>query len=137
MIRRVFVDTNFIIDLIARPEFSGIASEALAKGREQKIKFYICFLSLANYAYIDRKQKKEKLFENLRLLSSVFEVIPNDRNDIERAIELSPKDYEDALQYVSALKGKCDCIITRNKKDFTEISRLPVLTPEDFLEQLI
>ena len=33
----------------------------------------------------------------------------------------------------SALKGKCDVIITRNKKDFLE-SKIPVMEPQEFLD---
>ena len=44
-------------------------------------------------------------------------------------------DYEDSLQYFSALRHECDVIITRNVKDFTE-SVIPVLTPDEFLNSL-
>lgn len=32
--KKVFVDTNFIIDLVARPEFSPVVKEVLTKGRD-------------------------------------------------------------------------------------------------------
>ncbi|MCH5223396.1 MAG: PIN domain-containing protein [Muribaculaceae bacterium] len=134
--KRAFVDTNFIVDLVARPEYSSMAKEVLTKGREKRIKFSLCFLSLANYAYIDRKQEREKLHENLRMLCTVFEILPNDKKNIVYSINLNPKDFEDAIQYSAALNGKCDCIITRNKKDFIEFSQIPVLTPSEFLDEL-
>ena len=134
--KRAFVDTNFIVDLVARPEYSPIAKEVLTKGREKRIKFSLCFLSLANYAYIDRKQEREKLYENLRRLYTVFEILPNNKENIVYSINLNPKDFEDAIQYSAALNGKCDCIITRNKKDFIEFSQIPVLTPSEFLDEL-
>ena len=133
--KRVFVDTNFIIDLVARPEFSDKARSVLELGKIRKLDFYICFLSLANYAYIDRKNDRLKLFDNLKALTKVFHVLPNDYIDIERAISINPKDFEDGIQYCSALKGKCDCIVTRNKKDFIEFSQITVLTPDEFLNQ--
>lgn len=134
--KRVFVDTNFIIDLVARPEFSSLAKEVLTKGREKGIKFFLCFLSLANYCYIDRKQTREKLYENLQMFCNVFEVLPNNKQNIILSISLNPKDFEDAIQYTAALNGKCDCIITRNKKDFVEYSQIPVLTPAEFLDEM-
>lgn len=134
--KRAFVDTNFIIDLVARPEYSSMAKEVLTKGRENRIKFSLCFLSLANYAYVDRKQEREKLYENLRMLCTVFEILPNNKENIIHSINLNPKDFEDAIQYSAALNGKCDCIITRNKKDFIDFSQLPVLTPSEFLDEL-
>lgn len=45
------------------------------------------------------------------------------------------KDYEDATQNATALKAEADCIVTRNKKDFSE-SSLPVYTPAELLELL-
>ena len=134
--KRAFVDTNFIVDLVARPEYSSMAKEVLTKGREKRIKFSLCFLSLANYAYIERKQEREKLHENLRMLCTVFEILPNNKKNIGYSRNLNPKDFEDAIQYSAALNGKCDCIITRNKKDFIEFSQIPVLTPSEFLDEL-
>lgn len=136
MINKVFVDTNFIIDLISRPEFSDKAAEVLTAGKAKNIIFSICFLSLANYAYIDRKQDRKKLSENLRMITKVFKVLPNDKSDIDLAIELNAKDFEDAIQYSTAIKGNCDCIITRNEKDFLAFSKIPVFSPTEFLNQL-
>ncbi|HFB61523.1 MAG TPA: PIN domain nuclease, partial [Bacteroidetes bacterium] len=44
-------------------------------------------------------------------------------------------DFEDALQYFSALRAECDIIITRNAKDFKK-SRIAVMTPDEFLLSL-
>jgi len=53
----------------------------------------------------------------------------------QRKIQMkSPfKDFEDAMQYFSALSEGCDVIITRNKKDFAE-SKIQVLEPQEFLD---
>ena len=45
------------------------------------------------------------------------------------------KDYEDATQNATALKAEADCIVTRNKKDFSD-SSLPVYTPAELLDIL-
>jgi hypothetical protein len=42
------------------------------------------------------------------------------------------RDFEDALQYYSALTAKVDAIITRNAKDFAN-SKLPVMTAGEYL----
>ena len=44
-------------------------------------------------------------------------------------------DFEDSLQYYTALKAKADIIITRNGKDFA-ISKLPVMTATEYLATL-
>lgn len=132
--KRVFLDTNIIIDLVARPDYSNTVKRLLTEGKTRKCKFSISFLTLANYSYIDRKEAKERLYANLKMLCSVFEVLPNEKHQITSAITLNTKDFEDAIQYSTALSGKCESIVTRNKKDFIEFSILPVYTPEEFLE---
>ena len=44
-------------------------------------------------------------------------------------------DFEDALQYYTAIKAKADIIITRNGKDFTA-SKLPVMTAAEYIATL-
>ena len=41
-------------------------------------------------------------------------------------------DFEDAMQYYTAVKAKADVIITRNGKDFA-VSKLPVMTAAEYL----
>ena len=42
-------------------------------------------------------------------------------------------DFEDAIQYYTALENEIECIITRNKKDFINAS-IPLLTAKEYLE---
>lgn len=44
-------------------------------------------------------------------------------------------DFEDAMQYYSAIRENADCIITRNKKDFIE-SQIPVYEPDEFINKV-
>jgi predicted nucleic acid-binding protein len=43
-------------------------------------------------------------------------------------------DLEDAMQIASATACQADVIVTRNTSDFAR-SRIPVMTPEDFVQQ--
>lgn len=69
------------------------------------------------------------LLDQVRELVNVAEV---DAWTVDRALKLRAKDFEDALQYYSALKINADYIITRNKKDFL-FSDVAVFTPKEFL----
>lgn len=51
------------------------------------------------------------------------------------AADAQNKDFEDCVQYYSALSGEMDCIVTRNKKDF-ENSDIPIYTSSEFLDLL-
>ncbi|MBI2151800.1 PIN domain-containing protein [Candidatus Woesearchaeota archaeon] len=53
------------------------------------------------------------------------------KEDEQKARQLSPRNYPDALHLVLALKGKCLYLITRNTKDFAEFQNfIEVLLPE-------
>ena len=45
------------------------------------------------------------------------------------------EDFEDGLQYFTAIENGQDCIITRNLKDYKK-SRIPVMNAEQYLKTL-
>jgi predicted nucleic acid-binding protein len=53
----------------------------------------------------------------------------------EKVIDLSLasdfRDFEDAVQYYSAVSAKADCLITRNKTNYVT-DDLSIMTPEEF-----
>lgn len=129
----IFWDTNLLLDLLVRPEFSNLANIIIQRGKERGITICISFLSLANFAYILRKNNRDELFGFLRFLCKNFKVLKNDSDNILKAMDIDAIDFEDAIQYETALEGNCECIITRNKKDFY-FSQIPVYTPEEFIK---
>lgn len=130
---RIFLDTNFIIDWLFREDYKTSCEQLLDKGDLKGYKFIVSFLSIANLAYIARKQPKDLLYSNLTKICELFEIVSNNRQHIIEAIRTDSSDYEDALQYVTAIDAKCDYIISRNKKDFT-FSKIPVLSANEFLK---
>lgn len=134
--KRIFLDTNFIIDYLIRDEYKSQATYFLEKGKLKGYRFFISFLSIANFAYVIRKLPKEKLYCHLEALSELFEVVPNDLRQIRDAIALFENDFEDALQYQAALFANCDCIITRNEKDFG-FSKIPIMNAVDFSDKYL
>lgn len=80
---------------------------------------YISFLTVANAAYIMRKYPKSEINRNIRLILKLFSIAPNDKSQIENAINIESPDFEDMLQYQTAMSVKCDVLLTRNIKDFT------------------
>ena len=133
---KIYLDTNFLMDLLARDdENTLVATNVVEKGRRLNLKFYVSFLSVANFAYITRKQSKEVLYSNLDLICELFTIEANDKNQIINAKSLEGKDFEDAIQYETAMKAECDCILTRNEKDFY-FAKIPVLSPSNFLKSL-
>lgn len=132
---KIFLDTNFIIDWLFREEYKVSCERLLEIGNLKGYKFAVSFLSLANIAYIARKQPKEILNRCLTQVCKLFEIVPNNMTQVLESIKLDPPDFEDGLQYVSAIDAECDYIISRNCKDFT-FSKIPVMPASEFLEKL-
>lgn len=129
---KLFLDTNFLADWLFRDEYKTDCERLLKLGELHKYTFAVSFLSLANLAYIARKQPKSLLYSNLINICNMFEVVANNKSHLLKAISVNPRDYEDAIQYAAAVDAGCDCIISRNEKDF-EFSEIPVFSTADFL----
>jgi hypothetical protein len=60
-----------------------------------------------------------------------------DREVVSNALNSGFKDFEEGLQYFSAMKnGGIDVIMTRNLKDYSK-SEIGVLTPEYYIKPII
>ena len=129
--KRIFLDTNIVLDFLIREEYSPIIRNLISRGEDYD--FFISYLTVANAAYIMRKYPKTEINANIRLILELFEVIPNDKQQIEKALTIDSPDFEDTLQYEAAMTAKCDIILTRNTKDFT-FSDIPVSDPASFLK---
>ena len=130
--KNIFLDTNFIIDYFVREDFSEEAEKLLQLGESQNLNFYISYLSVANFAYIMRKLPVSQLNDIILRICKIFQVVDNTRDQILLTLQSGFKDFEDGLQYQCALAANCDCIISRNKKDFVT-SSIPIMTASEFL----
>ncbi len=55
---------------------------------------------------------------------------------IDDSIRSEFDDFEDAMQYFSAMRESVDYIVTRNKKDFKS-AQIPVFEPQEFIDYLL
>lgn len=131
--KKIFLDTNFIIDYFVREDYNGVSEQLLSLGKNN-LKFYISYLTVANFAYIVRKMPKDLVVSMIQRICETFKIVKNTKEQIERNVILNPSDFEDGLQYQAAIDAGCDCIITRNKKDF-EFSQIPVMDALEFLQK--
>lgn len=132
---RILVDTNIVIDLLARRvEFYGEAAELFSRSDKKELDLAISSLTFANANYVLSKLKSAKeAREILRKFKVLVEILNLD--DKITTLALSDNDFpdfEDGLQYYSAMENQMEVIITRNKKDFKN-SKIPVLTAKEFL----
>lgn len=135
--KSLFLDTNIVIDLLAKREpFYRSAAQLFSLADKGKFQLCVSALTFANTHYILLKEKKpEEAKLILRKLKLLVKVVSLDDKIIGLSLNDNDfKDYEDALQYYSALENEDKVIITRNLKDFQR-SKIPVLTAEQFLQQ--
>ncbi len=132
---RLLVDTNIILDLLAkRKEFVLEAQKLFTLSDKNKVKLFVSSLTFANTYYILSQQMKlNNARKTLRKFKVLVEVLPMDNKIIDLSLESDFKDFEDAIQYHTAIENQIDIIITRNLKDF-KTSKIPVLTAKNYIE---
>ena len=136
--KKIFVDTNVIVDLLAdRRPFSKFAIAIFNKAEHKKLNLYTSSHALATTyyllkKYIDDKQLRVILYNLLDFLT----VISVDTEVIKKSLRSKHKDFEDAIQiFCTDTVAKMDCIVTRNKKDFRDCE-LPVLSPDEIFQKI-
>lgn len=134
--KRVLLDTNIIIDLLAKREpFDQDARMLFSFADKEKVILYTSALSIANLSYVLlRKRKPEEAKQILRKLKLLVGILSLDGKIINLALNDNEfNDFEDGLQYYSALENNIEIIVTRNLKDFKN-SRIPVMTARQLNE---
>jgi predicted nucleic acid-binding protein len=131
---KILVDTNIVLDLLAKRESFFIeAQELFTLSDKKKIKLFVSSLTFANTYYVlSQSLKIENARKILRKFKVLVEVLPMDDKIIDLSLDSEFNDFEDAIQYYSAIENDLDLIITRNLKDFKQ-SKIPVLTAKDYL----
>jgi len=128
--KKLFIDTNIVIDLLSRREpFYDESADLFSLADKKNIELSISALTIANTSYILLRQvDSKKAKEILRKLRLIVNILPLDDKIIGVALnDDSFNDFEDGLQYFTAIEKNQDLIITRNLKDF-KASKLPVMT---------
>ena len=130
----LLVDTNIVLDLLAeRKEFLIEAQELFTLSDKKEVKLYVSSLTFANTFYIlSQKIKLSDARKILRKFKVLVEVLPMDDKIINLSLESDFKDFEDAIQYHTAIENDIKIIITRNLKDF-KTSKIPVLTAKSYI----
>jgi predicted nucleic acid-binding protein len=136
--KRIFVDTNIIVDLIAdRRPFSKFAIELFEKAERKEVQLYTSSHSIATTHYLLKKYLEERtLREVIYNVLEYIQVIAIDQDIIKKGLKSKHKDFEDALQMLCAYKiEKLDYIVTRNIKNFKD-SEIPAFPPDELLTKI-
>lgn len=131
---KLLVDTNIVIDLLSKREaFFEEAQELFTMADNNEVELLVSALTFANTHYLLAKhQKLDEARNTLIKFKVLVHVAALDNKIIELALVSDFKDFEDAIQYHTALENEVDIIITRNKKDFKN-AKLPIMTAKEYL----
>ena len=133
--KRVFLDTNIIVDLIAdRKPFSKYAIQIFQKAESKELELFTSSHSIATTHYLLKKYLEEKeLRDVLHNLLDFVNVVAVDEGIIKKGLRSKHKDFEDSIQILCASSiEKIDCIVSRNTKEFKE-SEVPAFNPDEII----
>ncbi len=134
MIKRVFIDSDIILDIATgRIPFVENSKTALSVIENGYALGFVSSNSITNIYYVLRKissNDKARLF--LKTVLKYISIITIDHESVLIALDSKFTDFEDGIQNYCALKNQCNLILTRNIKDYT-FSELQVLEPGEFI----
>jgi predicted nucleic acid-binding protein len=135
MSKRVFIDTNVMLDLLGeRAPFYDEAAKLATLAEKERLVMVVSPISFATVNYFISKYENSQIaLDKLRKFKIISEISVINEQTIEKGLNSDFYDFEDALQYLCAIDSNCEVIITRNAKDFKK-SLLPVMTAAEFLK---
>lgn len=131
----LLVDTNIVLDLLTmREPFYDSAARLFSLADKKRLKISVTSLTFANTNYVlSRVKSSKEAREVLRQFRILVHVLSLDNKIIDLALnDTLFKDFEDGLQYYSAIENHQDIIITRDLEDFKH-STIPVMTAEEYI----
>ncbi len=134
--KKVFIDSDVMLDVsLHREPFYLSALNLMELGYKSHFKAVTSSIAFINTSYFLNKLTPLTRVQSLKRLRSVISIIEVNGATIDFALNSDFSDFEDAVQYYTAVSANADVIITRNIKDYQQ-STIPVLTAEQFLRTL-
>ena len=134
---KVFIDTNILIDfLAAREPFAEEAMALFQLADNDEIELMVSDLTIINTIYILRRMHYglSEIYDSLDNIRPLLTITSMGASVVDRCLQHRSDDFEDEMQYFSAVNANADYIITRNKKDF-DFGDSAVMTPQEFFKE--
>ena len=134
---RIFLDTNIILDLLAErdPFYESIAKVATLAD-QRKLTLVASPLSFTTINYVLNKfESSTSVLNKMRKFKIICEICDLNEQTIVKGLNSDFKDFEDSIQFFSAIQSNCNIILTRNGKDFKEAT-IPIMTANEYLSSL-
>ena len=129
---KLLLDTNIVIDLLEKREpYCYDAMRLFTMAYNKKVDLFVSPMTFATASFLLHRNGAEGVHKLLSCLRMLTHVSPADEHTVDNALASQFVDFEDAMQYYSAMQANVEAIITRNGKDFAN-SKLPVFTASEF-----
>ncbi|HBL10673.1 MAG TPA: PIN domain nuclease [Cyanobacteria bacterium UBA11162] len=135
---KVLIDTNIILDFaLERQPFYSDSEQVFILAQHRQIEAYVSASTFGDLFYIIRKARgRDWTLQFLNRLATFCQIATVDRSVISMALSANFKDFEDAIQYSTAIVNQLDSIVTRNPEDFPAVTPR-ILTPEQLIQELM
>lgn len=132
---RLFLDANVLVTVLCNeyPKFTACA-RVLSLCDDARFEVYTSPLCLAIAAYFaEKKNGKKSAKQKIALLADKLNITTVDGSAVRNTVaNKRVDDFEDGLEYYSALGAKCTSIVSYDKRDF-HFAEIEVLDAEEFL----
>ncbi|MBD2442332.1 MULTISPECIES: PIN domain-containing protein [Aphanizomenonaceae] len=134
---KILIDTNIIIDnALEREPFWNASEQVLSLIEQGTIVGYISASTFSDLYYIIRKARgRDWTLTYLNQLITFCQIATVNQAAITMAFTTNFKDFEDSIQYSTAVVNQLDAIITRNPQDFPIVTPR-IITPEQLIAEL-
>ena len=133
--KRIFLDTNILIDYTCNRAGADNAEQIFACGFSGEALLFASSLTFANMAYIIKDLTHEEKYDALNQMAGVVEILNLGKQEVMAAIAQPVKDFEDMLQYQCAKTAGCDYIVTNDRRHY-DFSDIPHFTSAEFVNRL-
>jgi predicted nucleic acid-binding protein len=136
-LKTIFFDINVILDIFLKREpFYAASAQVFSLAETKQFNGCLGALSYPILFYLLKKElDRDEAIAILKKVRIVLKTAPLLEKVVDSALSSNIRDFEDAMQYYSAVEVKSDYFITRNKKDYPA-NLLQILTPDEFLALL-
>ncbi|MEI6596145.1 MAG: PIN domain-containing protein [Bacteroidota bacterium] len=132
---KIFLDANILVSVLNKeyPVFT-YSSRILSLADNKKFEVFTSPICLAIAFYFAEKKSGNALArKKIEILSNNLSIADSTQLIVRKTNKNKQiHDFEDGLEYYSALQSNCKCIITEDESDFY-FSEIEVLNSRDFL----
>jgi predicted nucleic acid-binding protein len=134
---KIFLDANILVSVLNKeyPLFT-YTSRIMSLADKKKFTLFtspVC-LAIAFY-FAEKKYKSISAKKKIQILCEHISIASVNKSTVLYSLQNpAVNDFEDGLEYYSAVENKCDCIITEDINDFY-FSKIEVLRSEDFFQK--